>query len=403
MNVPKLRFKEFTDEWIKIDLSTCFEYFSTNSLSREQLSDHGIIKNIHYGDIHKKYGNVVDVENDAATYIKDTEQINKYEFCCENDIIFADASEDYDGIGKAIELINVNEKLVSGLHTIHARDKKQFFSPLFKGYYFNTPIIHNQIRILANGFKVFGISKDNINNLKVMLPSKQEQDKIAKLLSLLDKKIQLQTKKIEALKLFKKGLLNFFFQNKQPNVTIEKCISYGKAGGTPSSKNKDYYDGNIPFLSISDMTSQKKYILKTEKSISQQGIKNSSAWIVPKNSIILSMYASYGLITINKIELATSQAMFSMIVNSKNNIEYIYYYLEFLYNNNYYDRLVSIGTQANLNADKVKKIKIYLPDINSQNKISKILKLGDERIEYENKKEFELRKFKQGLMQNMFI
>ena len=204
MNVPKLRFKEFTDEWIKIDLSTCFEYFSTNSLSREQLSDHGIIKNIHYGDIHKKYGNVVDVENDVATYIKDTDQINKYEFCCENDIIFADASEDYDGIGKAIELINVNEKLVSGLHTIHARDKKQFFSPLFKGYYFNTPIIHNQIRILANGFKVFGISKDNINNLKVMLPSKQEQDKIAKLLSLLDKKIELQTKKIEALKLFKK-------------------------------------------------------------------------------------------------------------------------------------------------------------------------------------------------------
>ena len=403
MNVPKLRFKEFTNEWVKIDLFTSFEYFSTNSLSREQLSDYGAIKNIHYGDIHKKYGNVVDVENDVATYIKDAEQINKYEFCCENDIIFADASEDYDGIGKAIELINVNEKLVSGLHTIHARDKKQLFSPMFKGYYFNTPAIHNQIRILANGFKVFGISKDNINNLKVMIPSKQEQEKIAKLLSLLDKKIELQTKKIEALKLFKKGLLNFFFENKQPNVTIENCISYGKAGGTPSSNIKEYYDGNIPFLSISDMTIQKKYILKTEKSISQQGIKNSSAWIVPKNSIILSMYASYGLIAINKIELATSQAMFSMVVNSKNNIEYIYYYLEFLYNNYYYDRLVSIGTQANLNTDKVKKIKIYLPDVNSQNKISKILKLCDERIDYENKAEFELRKFKQGLMQNMFV
>ena len=197
--------------------------------------------------------------------------------------------------------------------------------------------------------------------------------------------------------------MNFFFENKQPNVTIENCISYGQAGGTPSSNIKDYYDGKIPFLSISDMTIQRKYILKTEKSISQQGIKNSSAWIVPKNSIILSMYASYGLIAINKIELATSQAMFSMIVNSKNNIEYIYYYLEFLYNNSYYDRLVSIGTQANLNADKVKKIKIYLPDINSQNQISKILKLCDERIEYENKKEFELRKFKQGLLQNLFM
>ena len=203
--------------------------------------------------------------------------------------------------------------------------------------------------------------------------------------------------------LFKKGLLNFFFQNKQPNVTIENCISYGKAGGTPSSNNKDYYDGNIPFLSISDMTNQWKYILKTEKTISQQGIKNSSAWVVPKNSIILSMYASYGLIAINKIELATSQAMFSMIVNSDNNIEYIYYYLEFFYDNNYYNKLVSIGTQANLNADKVKKIKIYLPDINSQNRISNILKLCDERIEYENKTEFELRRFKQGLIQDMFI
>lgn len=403
MNVPKLRFKEFTNEWIRIDLSTVFEYFSTNSLSREQLSNHGIIKNIHYGDIHKKYGNVVDVENDVDTYIKDVEHINKYELCCENDIIFADASEDYDGIGKAIELINVNEKLISGIHTIHARDKKQFFFPMFKGYYFNTPVIHNQIRILANGFKVFGISKYNINNLKVMIPSKQEQEKIAKFLSLLDKKIELQTKKIEALKLFKKGLSNIFFQNKQPNITIDNCISYGKAGGTPSSNNKDYYDGNISFLSISDMTRQGKYILKTEKAISQQGIKNSSAWIVPKDSIILSMYASYGLIAINKIELATSQAMFNMIVNPKNNVEYIYYYLEFLYDNNYYEKLVSIGTQANLNADKVKKIKIYLPDINVQNQISNILKAFDDKIEYENKKESELKRFKQCLMQNMFV
>ena len=235
------------------------------------------------------------------------------------------------------------------------------------------------------------------------MPNMDEQNKVAHFLSLLDKKIELQTKKIEDLKLFKKGLLNFFFENKKTNGTIENCILYGKAGGTPASNIKDYYNGNIPFLSISDMTSQRKYILKTEKSISQQGIRNSSAWVVPKNSIILSMYASYGLIAINKIELATSQAMFGMIVNSKNNIEYIYYYLEFLYNNNYYDRLVSIGTQANLNADKVKKIKIYLPDINSQNKISKILKLCDEKIENENKVEFELRKFKQGLMQNMFV
>jgi len=174
MNVPRLRFKEFTDEWNIVDLSKTFNYFSTNSLSREQLADSGIIKNIHYGDIHKKYGYIVDIEKGVSSYIKDLNYNNKYEKCQNNDLIFADASEDYDGIGKAIEIINVNESIVSGLHTILARDNIKTFSPMFKGYYFNSPIIHNQIRVQANGFKVFGISKETINSLNVKIPNKEE-------------------------------------------------------------------------------------------------------------------------------------------------------------------------------------------------------------------------------------
>ena len=176
MNVPKLRFSEFNDEWQNICLKNVFEYYSTNSLSREQLSNDGIIKNIHYGDIHKKYSATVDVEKDVDTYIKDTNYKNKYELCKNNDLIFADASEDYEGIGKAIELINIKCNTISGLHTILARDYKNVFAPKFKGYYFNSPKLHNQIRILANGFKVFGISKDTINKLDVNIPTINEQN-----------------------------------------------------------------------------------------------------------------------------------------------------------------------------------------------------------------------------------
>ena len=382
MNVPKLRFKEFTDEWIKIDLSTCFEYFSTNSLSREQLSDHGIIKNIHYGDIHKKYGNVVDVENDVATYIKDTDQINKYEFCCENDIIFADASEDYDGIGKAIELINVNEKLVSGLHTIHARDKKQFFSPLFKGYYFNTPIIHNQIRILANGFKVFGISKDNINNLKVMLPSKQEQDKIAKLLSLLNKKIELQTKKIEALKLFKLCILKHIFSSATVKIKLKDVSNIVKGKQINSeelSKSGSYY-------MLNGGTEPSGYLEK---------------YNTLENTITISEGGnSCGYVKYNKCKFWCGGHCYSL-ENKLINNHYLYQLLKF--NEKKIMRLRIGSGLPNIQKKDLENFELFIHEKDNQYKIANLLMKYDTKIELEKNKLDKLALLKTGLLQNMFI
>ena len=383
MNIPKLRFKEFNDEWIKIDLSTCFEYFSTNSLSREQLSDHGIIKNIHYGDIHKKYGNVVDVENDVAIYIKDAEQINKYEFCCENDIIFADASEDYDGIGKAIELINVNEKLVSGLHTIHARDKKQFFSPLFKGYYFNTPIIHNQIRILANGFKVFGISRDNINNLKVMLPSKQEQEKIAKLLSLLDKKIQLQTKKIEALKLFKKGLLKCEY-NKIKSKNLSQLNNVAQIYQPRTLSQKQLKKGVYPVFGangIIGFNSNFNHKLP-QITISCRG----------ENSGSINKTPEYCWINGN-----------SMVINVDNNPNINKDYLKLILESQNLKYLISGSGQPQIIRSDIAKHKIPIISIDEQLIYIKKFNLLESKLPLEISKLKKLNLLKKGLMQNMFI
>ena len=207
--VPKLRFKEFKDEWKAISLKKAFTFFSTNSLSRADLTPDGLIKNIHYGDIHQKFNNILDVEKEKLPYINPNIELTiKNNLCQSGDLIFADASEDYEGIGKAIEIINVgNNKVVSGLHTIHVRDIESTMSIGFKGYLFNTPIIHNQIRILANGFKVFGISKNDICKLNVRIPSKIEQEKISKFLILLDKKIELQKRKVDALKIYKKMVI----------------------------------------------------------------------------------------------------------------------------------------------------------------------------------------------------
>lgn len=115
------------------------------------------------------------------------------------------------------------------------------------------------------------------------------------------------------------------------------------------------------------------------------------------------MYASYGLPCINKIKLATSQAMYSMIFNSDIDIEYIYYYLLYLRLTKYYELLVSTGTQPNLNANKVNKIKIYCPSYATQKHISKIFITCDNKILFEENKLNKLEEFKKGLMQNMFV
>ena len=395
MNVPKLRFKEFTNEWVKIDLFTSFEYFSTNSLSREQLSDYGAIKNIHYGDIHKKYGNVVDVENDVATYIKDAEQINKYEFCCENDIIFADASEDYDGIGKAIELINVNEKLVSGLHTIHARDKKQLFSPMFKGYYFNTPAIHNQIRILANGFKVFGISKDNINNLKVMIPSKQEQEKIAKLLSLLEKKIELQTKKIEALKLFKSYTKNEIFKNGDYVCKLGNIIKKWNEKNIDNSINYvESISNKAGFISQSEQFEDRNVASKNLRNyyVIRKGVFGYNPSRLNVGSIALKENNSTSVVS----------PLYECFITSQNNI----YLLEW-FNSNYFKKETSSkfegGVRNTLSFNNLCDIKINLPNIDKQNKYAEYFNKINFKINLEEQKMSKLLKFKKALLQKMFI
>ena len=243
--VPKLRFKEFKDEWNEISLKKTFTFFSTNSLSRADLTADGLIKNIHYGDIHQKFNNILDVEKEKLPYINPNIELNiKNNLCQNGDLIFADASEDYEGIGKAIEIINVgNNKVVSGLHTIHARDIESIMSIGFKGYLFNTPIIHNQIRILANGFKVFGISKNDICNLNVRIPSKTEQEKISKFLILLDKKIEIQKRKVEALKIYKKWLSKklFSFNSIYEKKLGDLCsITTGKLDANAMNKNGKY-------------------------------------------------------------------------------------------------------------------------------------------------------------------
>lgn len=219
--VPKLRFPEFQDsgEWEEKKLGEIYEFKITNSFSRDMLNyEFGEIKNIHYGDIHTKFNTLFDIKKEIVPFINPDVCIDKIKedsYCKEGDIIFADASEDLNDVGKSIEIVNLNgEKLVSGLHTLLARQKENFFIVGFAGFLFKSDWIRKQIQREAQGAKVLGISANRISNINIKFPkSIEEQQKIASCLSSLDDLIQAQQQKIELLEQHKKGLLQGLFPN----------------------------------------------------------------------------------------------------------------------------------------------------------------------------------------------
>ena len=360
LNVPHLRFPEFTGEWKKCKVSELLDFYSTNSLSWEQLEyDTNTVKNLHYGLIHVGIPTMVDLSKDNLPNIKDGNMLRNYELCKEGDVAFADASEDTNEVAKVVEFYNLEgQDVVCGLHTIHGRDNNELTVVGFKGYAFCSTAFHNQIRRIAQGTKIYSISTKNFSECYIGIPCKAEQIKIATLLRFIDERIATQNKIIEDLKKLKSAISKQVFAQK-PNEwnRLDTLFSKGKAGGTPTSTNKEYYNGVIPFLSINDITKQGKYVRYTENHLSQSGLENSSAWVVPKHSLIMSMYASVGLVTINEIPITTSQAMFAMRIKDKNLLDYLYYYLSY-FKYRHIHKYLETGTQSNINADIVRGIMI---------------------------------------------
>jgi len=158
-------------------------------------------------------------------------------------------------------------------------------------------------------------------------------------------------------------------------IKLYKLASKFQAGGTPSRKKAEFYEnGKIPFVKIDDITNQKKYLLNTKEQITEKGLENSSAWIVPKNSLLYSMYASYGIPIINKIEVATNQAIIAFLPNETVELEYVYYYLIFL--KPYLINIIQGTTQLNLNGTIVKNFDIPICPLTTQkliiNKINEL-------------------------------
>ena len=193
-NIPEVRFAGFTDDWEQRKLSEVLISLQNNTLSRVNLmSETGVAKNVHYGDVLIKFGDILDVSKEKLPMISDESILKKYKasFLQNGDVIVADTAEN-SSVGKCSEIIGLNDEIVlSGLHTIPYRPVEKFASG-YLGYYLNSSAYHNQLIPLMQGIKVMSISKSAMQNTYIIYPKlEEEQSKIGQYFSQLDNLITL--------------------------------------------------------------------------------------------------------------------------------------------------------------------------------------------------------------------
>ncbi|EHT6759993.1 TPA: restriction endonuclease subunit S [Escherichia coli] len=256
------------------------------------------------------------------------------------------------------------------------------------------------------------MNKANCESIPVLLPPLAEQFKIAQILLTWDKAISVTEKLLANSQQQKKALMQQLLTGKKRLLDENgvrfsgewKRVKLGaiadmNSGGTPKSTVEEYYGGNIPWVSISDMTSNGKWIATTEKYLTELGLNSSSARIYPKNSVLYAMYASIGECSIAAVNLTSSQAILGIRPKDCLNYEFLYFYLTSL------KEKIKLqgqqGTQSNLNAGMVKEFELDLPSIREQQKIAAVLSAADAEISTLEKKLACLRDEKKALMQQL--
>ncbi|MED4405382.1 restriction endonuclease subunit S [Heyndrickxia coagulans] len=399
----KNSYKMYPSDWVNYTFDELFAFEGGLSISRANLSNEGICY-LHYGDIHKTNDNYINIEKNFDSipkYNKPLESINKKYLLNDGDIVFADASEDYEGIGKAVVVKNPsNIPFISGLHTIVARDKTDVLNNEYKRFFLSDWNIRKQIMLMATGISVYGLSQENVRKIKVTLPKRQEQQKIASILSTWDKAIELKEKLIEQKKQQKKGLMQKLLTGevRLPGYSGEwKKVKLGEI--LKERKETGYTE-----LELLAITSSKGVVKRTEVDIKDNSSEDKSKYkrILPNDIGYNTMRMWQGVSGVSKYEGIVSPAYTILKPTNKVNSNFIGYLFKLPKIINLFRRYSQglVSDTLNLKYENLKGIKVTIPqDVEEQKKIAEILLSIDNEIEMLQEYVNYLKQQKKGLMQ----
>lgn len=406
----KTDFGIFPCDWVKgKTFGDLFDFYGGLGKSRDELGDKGHAY-LHYGDLHRGAFNIVSHEQ--------YEQLPKYDVALkgtetylmeDGNVAFLDASEDLEGTSRAVLIDNPdNEPFIAGLHIIYGKSKDESLEKWYKQYITSSESVRKQFQRLAAGFKVYGVNRDTLPRIQVAYPkSTEEQSKIAEILMKWDEAIELQEQYIECCTKIKKGFFKKLFsfdEGTSSYVRLGDAVVSMASGGTPLTSKSEYFDGDIVWVSIDDITKCDKYITDSARKLTVAGIDNSSAKLFPAGTILYAMYASIGKCAIADVECSSSQAILGIVPNADIlDTQYLYYYLCSI------QESIALqgqqGTQSNLNKKMVESFQIPVPtnergvDLQKQKYIASVLINMDEVISMHKTKQEKLKTQRKTLQQ----
>ncbi|TJX13064.1 restriction endonuclease subunit S [Tissierella creatinini] len=427
-NVPKIRFPGFTGAWEQRKFSEVFTYLQNNSLSRADLNyEQGLVRNVHYGDVLIKFGEILDVEKEELPFItSDKFRISSTLLLQNGDVIIADAAED-ETVGKCSEIKGIGSmSVVSGLHTIPCRPIKKFATG-YLGYYMNSGAYHNQLLPLIQGAKISSISKSALQNTNIIYPvSDEEQLEIGTFFNQLDNLITLHQRKLDNVKKFKAGLLQKMFPKdgesfpevrfpgfngawEQRKLSDVADVVDGDRGKNYPSSDDFSEQGHTLFLSATNVTKD-GFSFDSNQYITEEKSNYLGNGKLELNDIVLTSRGSLGNIAWynsdikNFVPFARINSGM-LILRSKEDFEpsYIAQYLKSPLGKRQID-LISFGSaQPQLTKKDVSNYNISIPEKDEQAKLGGFYTNLDNLIALYQRKIDHLQEQKKSLLQQMFV
>ena len=401
--------------WQLVPVSDVFTFVKSYAFSRDNLTNGVLagdkIGNIHYGDIHATYTSEnIDLSKIQIPIVKDVAfNPKKEDLLKDGDLIMADASEDYDGIGVTISVHGIGKnKVVGGLHTFVLRDEKGLTSEYYRQYIFLNKEIRNELQKVANGVSVYGISKTALAKMELPLPSLSEQNRIVSVLETWDKSIEKLSTKIEMKRQIKLGLnqniltgrkrLSGFKGPWKTFLLKEVSNIYDGTHQTPT-----YLEKGIPFYSVEHVTANN---FQDTKYISEEVYETEIKKVrIEKGDILMTRIGSIGAIKYVDWDVKASfyVTLALLKVDKKFDPKALSFFLTTRsFQDELYGKTLHVAFPIKINLGDIGECKIYLPeDIREQKAIAEILTTADKEITELEKKLSILKEQKRYLLNNL--
>jgi len=403
--VPKRRFKEFRngEEWEECKLTDEVELFSGLTYSPNNVvNDNGTLV---LRSSNVKNGEVVDADN---VYVN-SEVVNSCNVQ-NGDIIVVVRNGSRSLIGKHAQIKGDRDKTVIGAFMTGLRsDHSNFINALL-----DTPVFKNEIDKNL-GATINQITNGMFHQMIFLMPGNKEKDKIGNHFKTLDTLITLHQRKLDKIKSTKKAYLSEMFPAEGETKPKRRFkgfsgewevrklgdISEIIGGGTPSTFNNDYWDGNIDWYAPAEIDEQ-IYASGSKRKITELGLKNSSAKILPPHKTILfTSRAGIGKTAILNQPGATNQGFQSMVLKD----EYTPYFIYSMGNQikEKAEAIASGSTFLEISGKMLGKLEIMVPEKSEQDIIAQLFERIDTLITLHQQKLDKLKDLKKSYLNEMFI